>query len=435
MPRNPWGSHMRRAILAASFVFLLSAPAWAGLPGSTEKTVTWQSVDHDGNARLHLHFFWAKSCPHCKKAVPFLASLASRHPWLTVHSYELSERPVNRDLFENTLTRLGQPPAPVPAFVFCGRTVVGYHDEATSGAFLEEQVLDCWARVRAGRPIVSGEAVFQLPLLGKVDPGALSLPVFTVVIAGLDAFNPCAFFVLLSLLSLLVHARSRLRMAVIGGIFVFFSGAVYFLFMAAWLNLFLLMGRTNWVTMIAGAVAVAVAGVNIKDYFLFKRGVSLSIPEGAKPGLFARMRGLVSAASVPSMIAGTIVLAAAANSYELLCTAGFPMVFTRVLTLHNLSASAYYGYLALYNVVYVIPLGVIVFLFTVTLGSRKLKENEGRRLKLLSGLMMLGLGTVLLAAPSLLDSVLMALAVLVAALALTAAAARLERRGSRDSRS
>lgn len=417
---------MRRAILAASFAFLLSAPASAGLQGSTGKSVAWESVDPDGNARLHLHFFWAKSCPHCKKAVPFLASLSSRHPWLAVHSYELSESHNNRDLFERTLASLGQPPAPVPAFVFCGRTMVGYHDDATSGASLEEQVLDCYARIRAGRPIVSGEAVVQLPFLGRVDPGALSLPVFTVVIAGLDAFNPCAFFVLLSLLSLLVHARSRLRMAVIGGIFVFFSGAVYFLFMAAWLNLFLLMGRTNWVTVIAGAVAVAVAGVNIKDYFWFKRGVSLSIPDGAKPGLFARMRGLVNAASVPSMIAGTIVLAAAANSYELLCTAGFPMVFTRVLTLHNLSASAYYAYLVLYNLIYVIPLGAIVLLFTATLGSRKLKEEEGRRLKLLSGLMMLGLGSVLLAAPGLLDNVLTALAIL--AVALTVAASRLERR-------
>ncbi|MBI3393448.1 MAG: thioredoxin family protein [Nitrospirae bacterium] len=426
---------MRRAILAASFVCSLSAQAWAGLPVSTEKTVGWQSVDQDGNARLHLHFFWAKSCPHCKKAVPFLDSLASRHPWLAVHSYELSESPVNRDLFEKTLTRLGQPPTPVPAFVFCGRTVVGYHDEATSGASLEEQVLDCYAMIRAGRPIVSGEAAVQLPLLGKVDPGALSLPVFTVVIAGLDAFNPCAFFVLLSLLSLLVHARSRLRMAVIGGIFVFFSGAVYFLFMAAWLNLFLLMGRTTWVTVTAGVVAVLVAGINIKDYFWFKRGVSLSIPEGAKPGLFARMRGLVNAASVPSMIVGTIVLAAAANSYELLCTAGFPMVFTRVLTLHNLSASAYYAYLAPYNVVYVIPLGVIVLLFTAALGSRKLKENEGRRLKLLSGLMMLGLGAVLLAAPTLMDSVLTALAILAGAVALTACASRLEGRDARGSRS
>jgi len=90
-----------------------------------------------------------------------------------------------------------------------------------------------------------------------------------------------------------------------------------------------------------------------------------------------------------------------ANTYELLCTAGFPMVFARVLTLHDLSTAGYYLYLVLYNVIYIIPLAVIVTLFAVTLGSRKLSEKEGRILKLVSGLMMLELGLVLLFAPEL----------------------------------
>ena len=55
----------------------------------------------------------------------------------------------------------------------------------------------------------------------------------------------------------------------------------------------------------------------------------------------------------------------------------------------------------LYNVVYVIPLLVITLIFTYTLGARKLSESEGRLLKLLSGIMMLGLGLVLLIAPDL----------------------------------
>jgi hypothetical protein len=241
-----------------------------------------------------------------------------------------------------------------------------------------------------------------VPLLGELDPAAVSLPVFTLVLAGLDAFNPCAFFVLFFLLSLMVHARSRARMLVIGGTFVLFSGLVYFLFMAAWLNLFLVVGGAAVVTTLAGLVALLVGGLNVKDYFFFRRGPSLSIPDHAKPGLFARMRRLLAADHLGAMLIGTLVLALAANSYELLCTAGFPMVYTRVLTLHDLSAAAYYGYLALYNLVYVLPLLAIVLVFTFTLGTKKLTERQGRILKLLSGLMMLGLGAVMLLAPELL---------------------------------
>jgi hypothetical protein len=129
------------------------------------------------------------------------------------------------------------------------------------------------------------------------------------------------------------------------------------------------------------------------------------------------MRGLVRTASLPAMAGGAVVLAIAANSYELLCTAGFPLVFTRVLTLHALPAATYYLYLVCYNVVYVIPLLAVVAVFTVTLGSRKLTERQGRMLKLISGVMMFFLGLVLLVRPSLLGSAFASLAILATALA------------------
>ena len=248
---------------------------------------------------------------------------------------------------------------------------------------------------------------------------ALSLPVLTVLLAGMDAFNPCAFFVLLFLLSLMAHLRSRVRMALVGGVFVLCSGVVYFGFMAAWLNLFLLVGYLPLVTAAAGLVAIFVGTTNVKDFIWFRKGFTLSIPDQAKPSLYHRTRALVNAASLPAMLVGTITLALAANAYELLCTAGFPLVFTRVLTLAALSAPAYYAYLALYNLIYVLPLLAIVAAFVVTLGARRLTEAEGRALKLLSGLMMLGLGLVLLLAPEALNSPLTALALIAAALGAT----------------
>jgi len=85
------------------------------------------------------------------------------------------------------------------------------------------------------------------------------------------------------------------------------------------------------------------------------------------------------------MLVGTIVLAISANTYELFCTIGFPMVFTRILTLHHLSPMHYYMYVLLYNIVYVIPLIIIVTIFTISLGMMKLSERQGRTLKLVSG--------------------------------------------------
>ena len=213
-------------------------------------------------------------------------------------------------------------------------------------------------------------------------------------------------------------------MLLVGGTFVLISGLVYFVFMAAWLNVFLLAGELRIITALAGLVALAVAALNIKDYFWFKAGPSLSIPESAKPGLFRRMRAIVSAGSPGPMLASTVLLAIVANSYELLCTAGFPMVYTRALTLAGLETWQYYAWLATYNVIYVLPLLVIVVVFVRTMGSRKLTESEGRILKLVSGFMMLGFGLMLLLAPNLLTNALASILVLLASVAVAAIVAK-----------
>ena len=269
------------------------------------------------------------------------------------------------------------------------------------------------------KKILSEEKVMKafLPGLDKwIDLSAISLPLFTIIIAGLDGFNPCAFFVLCFLLSLMIYTRSRIRMFLVGLIFVITSGVIYFLFMSAWLNFFLLAGEIRAVTLLGGLIAIIAGLINVKDFFFFKKGISLTIPEEKKPELFKRMRSLVRSTELCSVLFGTAILAVAANSYELLCTFGFPLIYTRVLTLSKLPVLEYYMYLALYNLVYVLPLFAIVLFFVITFGSRKLTEEEGRILKLVSGLMMFNLGLALVFFPEIMTNFLYAIGLIILAL-------------------
>ncbi len=389
-------------------------PVWAELTDPQ-----WTQVTREGTTIIRLHFFWSKTCPHCQKAKPFISDLVQSKDWLELNSYEISGNPENAALYKVLSEKIGEENFAVPAFLFCEQVVIGYLDEQTTGALLRDQLLKCRDSLFPDKkkiPIKTLEVnrtKVSIPFLGEFNPENMSLPVFTIIIAGLDAFNPCAFFVLLLLLSLLTNAKDRKRMLLVGGIFVFFSGFIYFIFMAAWLNIFLYLGELRFITIIAALVATGVSLINIKDYFLFKKGVSLSIPDSAKPGLYGRVRGLMNASSLPTLIMGTIMLAVVANSYELLCTSGFPMVFTRILTLNDLPSWGHYLYLAFYNIIYVIPLMIIVLLFIKTLGSRKLSEKEGRILKLISGMMMLGLGLMLLLVFELLNDLIIAISLMV----------------------
>jgi glutaredoxin len=392
-----------------------------------------------------IHLFWVDGCPHCVDAKAFLETLEKRYPQIDVKKYEMSADEANEKLLQDILSLYGIRRQTYPA-IFIGDLdpVMGYHTDSTTGAEIEEKVQYC-LKNRCGDPIgrylaagERGDGILgaggenpadgaagdpALPFMKNLNSSRAALPLFTLVIALLDSVNPCAFFVLTFLLSLLTHLASAKKILVVGGTFVFFSAAIYFVFMAAWFNLFYLTRTLRIVTVAAGAVAVCMSLLNIKDFLFFKSGVSLSIPDGKRNALIARMRTITLSGRTPAMAGGAALLAIGANFYEMLCTAGFPMVYTKMLTLRKMGLAAYYLYLLMYNVIYIVPLAAIVVVFAVTLGSRKMTEWQGRVLKLSSGLMMISLGVVLIVDPSVLNSVTYSVLIVGGAVALSLLAA------------
>ena len=225
------------------------------------------------------------------------------------------------------------------------------------------------------------------------------MPLFTILVGLVDGFNPCAMWVLLFLLSLLVNLKNRLRILLIAATFVLVSGLAYFAFMAAWLNVFLLIGYLRSVQVILAILAIGIGSIHIKDFFLFKKGISLSIPESAKPGIYARTRQIITAENLYGALFGAFVLAVLVNIVELLCTAGLPALYTQILTEQNYSTWINYGYLALYNIAYMFDDSIMVAIVVITLGKNKLQERQGRWLKLISGIVILVLGLVMLIRP------------------------------------
>ncbi len=430
---------------------LIEGPGNALLqPPLTHNKRTPHSIRQEQDNRIEVHLFWGDGCAHCEEEKRFLALLAHDHPDLDIREYEILHSDQNLKLLTALMNAHARQTSGVPITFIGSQVFEGFSKQIQVA--IERTISECrkqsctdpvdilkgqaysQAMQRLGRPgsgaVPAGTAglTFDIPFLGIIDLRSASLPLLTLVVAGMDSFNPCAFFVLLSLLGILVHGGSRNKMLIVGGVFVFISGFIYFLFMTAWLNLFLIMGNVSAVTVTAGVVSLVIASINIKDFFIFKKGVSLTISDSAKPRLFDRIRRLLRSTSILSVLAGTMVLAIMANFYELLCTAGFPMVFTRILTLNDRSVLSSYLYLALYNVVRVIPLFVIVLGFTITLSSRKLTEGHARILKLVSGTMMLGLGAVLLINPALLNSILVSFMLVAGAVGVSLVLAAMTRR-------
>ncbi len=184
-------------------------------------------------------------------------------------------------------------------------------------------------------------------------------------------------------------------MIAIAGTFVLVEGVAYFLFMTAWLNLFLFIGLSRASRLVIAAIAIVAGVINVKDFAAFGRGISLSIPERAKPGIYARLRAIVRADNLPAAIAGVIVLGILVQIVEFMCTSGFPALYTRILTMRGLDAAHYYGYQLLYNAAYMLDDAIVLGVGVVTLSRQRLQEREGRWLKLASGVVMVSLGVYL----------------------------------------
>ncbi|MGE5474906.1 MAG: hypothetical protein ACM3UU_11875 [Ignavibacteriales bacterium] len=418
------------------------------------------SAEANNKGGLVVKNYWGIGCSECGQMKQFLNELKLKYIGVKIEEYEIYFNKENKRMLENTLKQMNKEFNGVPIVIIEGNVFTGYGDSVkakienimkqrlkpssvklpvkqkgnpeeikkrTHGIRIEEDVEGQESVESLGtnthsyiseetnniqQPNIDNSSVFKdslinnIPFVGSVNPWKYPLPVATILIAFVDSLNPCAFFILFTMLGLLVHAQSRAKVLFAGGIFVVISGIAYFIFMAAWLNLFLVAGNIKIITILAGSAALIIAAINIKDFFKFKKGISLTISQGNIKNLFERMRKLTRITSWPGIALSASVLAIAANAYEVLCTAGFPMAYTRILSLNYLPSLEYYSYLVLYNIVYIVPLAVIVIIIAMTLERFKMEEIQGRILKLISGIMMLGLGAILLFAPQLMEDIM-----------------------------
>ena len=339
-----------------------------------------------------LHVYVSQGCPHCAAAEAYLDELQRRQPSWELRLHRLESDPEALAELRAISGRAGIRTPGVPTFVIGGTVLVGFDGPDGVGRQLQKLMRQQHQQQRADGLIRAGP-------LGQLSATRLGLPLFTLALGLLDGFNPCAMWVLLFLLSLLVHWRDRRRLALVAGTFVLVSGVVYYAFMAAWLNVFLVLGLSRQIQLLLGAVALVIGAVNLRDAGRPGERFTLAIPESAKPGIYARMRSVMQNQGLAPALLGVALLALMVNLIELLCTAGLPALYTAVLSQQALPAWGRYSYLGLYILGYVFDDALMVGAAVWALGNRRLSESTGRRLKLLSGVVMLSLGLLLLLRP------------------------------------
>ncbi|BBI98541.1 membrane protein [Ferrigenium kumadai] len=405
-------THLQASIrfVAGFLLLLVLATGWPG--AAFAASVSQETIQTEQPADIEV--FVRKGCPHCAKAREFLAGLQKEQPELRITIRDVSREPAAMQRLKQLAEIHGEKAVRVPAFEVGGQLIVGYSEKANTSQLIRDSLARARLATQGGDAALSCGAevtpscgagpskpeTFAVEFLGlKVSLEQVGLPLFTVALGLLDGFNPCSMWVLILMISLLAPLNNRPRMFAIAGTFVAVQGVAYFVFLAAWLNLFLLVGLSRTSEIIIAALALLAGAINLKDFWRFGQGISLSIPAAAKPGIYARMRRVMQADNLTAALLGTVLLGVLVQIVELMCTSGFPALFTRILTLERLDSLSYYAYLLLYDLAYMLDDMIVLAIGVVTLSQHRLQEREGRWLKLLSGLVMVGLGMYLLLFP------------------------------------
>jgi glutaredoxin len=363
---------------------------------------------------VELTIFWDTGCPYCRNAKSFLESRPETKDWLKINAINVSASTEGLKKYQraNAVFGIGRPG--VPLIIVGRRPFLGFDDN--TGKAILDAARACLGKGCAKLAALLNEPgivrsdddtkkmntipqIITVPFVGPIPLASLSLPALTVALAAIDGFNPCAMWVLIFLVGLLLGMQDRLRMWLLGGTFLLTSGIVYFGFLAAWLNVFLFLGALFWVRLLVGLVALVSGGYYLYAFASNAAAECRVTNLAQRQRIMASLRASISEKRFLVSVAGIIVLAAAVNLIELLCSAGIPAVFTDVLAMSNLSTWQHYLYLLLYVGVFMLDDAIIFAIAMMTLHATHMTNRYLRISHLLGGVGMLAIGSLLLFAP------------------------------------
>jgi glutaredoxin len=428
-------------------LFLIPIFIFATLILSPSSQVSADSSIRDQKSLLQdqkkviIYLFWGDGCPHCAVAKPFLERLDASSDQIELQKYEVWYVEENQNLFMKMAQAHGFEPQYVPTIFIGDRYWQGYNDQieaeiqsvvdgclqigcpdAGAGVLNDTiPIADPPEKTQNPGPDESESKSITLPIIGSIDLSSQSLLVSTLLISFVDGFNPCSVWVLTMLLALTLHTGSRKKVLLIGLIFLTVTAAVYGLFITGLFSMLTIVSFSGWIQFIVAIVALFFALVNIKDYFWYKEGVSFTISDKKKPGIYQRIRKLMDAGqSFWGLVGGTVVLAAGVSLVEFSCTAGFPVLWSNLLVSQSIPVALFVVLLLIYLLIYQLDELGIFLIAVFSMRASRLEEKQGRILKLVGGILMLTLAGVMLIKPSLMNELSSSLIIFGAAFGITA---------------
>ena len=372
---------------------------------------------------VNIYLFYSDTCPHCAKEEELLDEIMDKYDNVRLYKYEIGDED-NSKLLDEVASLYNTTVSGVPFTVIGDKIYKGFSYENSKVKFIG--TVDYYSNYgyvdRVGKYIggielpsyqINDDDVevtdyiddyanykIEVPLLGVVETKNLTLPVISILIGLVDGFNPCAMWVLLFLISMLIGMKDKKKMIILGTTFLLSSALVYLLFMLAWLNVATLLLKVNFVRILIGIIALVGAIFNLVGYFKHRKDNGCDVIDDKKRNrIFERIKKFTHEKNFFLAILGVILLAVSVNIIELACSAGLPVMFTQILSMNNLTITQEILYIALYMLFFLIDDLVVFFIAVRTMQVTGVSTKYGKISKLVGGILLLLIGILLIFKP------------------------------------
>ena len=376
------------------------------------------SVKADNKVTLHL--FYGETCPHCKEEEEFLDKYLKGKKDVDLEMYEVWNNKDNQELLVKVQDALDNHESGVPYLVIGDRVIIGYMagttDDQIDGAIREYKKVDNYQDVVT--KIINNEEIikptpkepkekddeFNVPILGKIKGREVSIPLLAVVLGLADGFNPCAMWVLIFLITMLLGMKDRKKMWILGLTFILTSGIIYLLFMVTWLNLATFISKIKIIRILVSLVAFTVGFINLKNFYeSTKKDDGCNVVEKKdRKKIMTEIMRITTEKKFLLALGGIILLAASVNIIEMMCSIGLPLIFTQILAMNSLPTSSYALYMFIYIFFFLIDDIVVFIIAMTTLKVTGISTKYNKYSHLVAGIITLLIGLLLLIKPSLL---------------------------------
>ncbi len=367
---------------------------------------------------LNIYLFYGDGCPHCAAEEKFLNEYLKKDKSVKLHKYEIWYDTENAKKYKEVNKILNDNSNSIPYLIIGNNTISGYVEDITDEEikntinFYKNKSYKDKVGIYLGIVDENDESESNLkynnnevniPVIGKVDAKKVSISLSAIVIGLVDGFNPCAMWILIFLISMLIGMKNKKRMWVLGITFLLSSALVYFLFLISWLNLAVFLNKIVYIRVAISAIATVLGVYQIVRFTssVFNQkddGCEVVDSKGRKK-IIKSINKIVKEKSFILALLGVVLLAFSVNIIELLCSLGLPVMFSEILAVNNISKTGQVLYSLLYVFFFLID-DIVVFIIAMkTLEIKAISNKFGKYSHLIGGIIMLVIGLLMILKP------------------------------------